>query len=63
MSLIKQKYSPLLISLFLIIIVMLTGCFNDINKETPNISRGLIAHYTFDEENGHIAKDSSEYDV
>ncbi|HMA84023.1 MAG TPA: LamG domain-containing protein [Candidatus Thermoplasmatota archaeon] len=63
MSKIKQKYSPVLISLFLIITALLTGCFNDINKETPNISRGLIAHYTFDKENGHTAKDSSEYDI
>ncbi|MEF8847971.1 MAG: LamG domain-containing protein [Candidatus Thermoplasmatota archaeon] len=53
----------IIISLLTIILLMLSGCFNDINTKNPDISRGLIAHYTFDEKNGTIAKDFSKYRV
>lgn len=58
-----QNHQWILISSFFIIILMLSGCFNDINPDTPDICRGLIAHYTFDEKNGTIAMDHSTYEI
>ena len=48
---------------FVFIIVFLSGCLNDINPDPADISQGLIAHYTFDEQQGNIAKDASPYNI
>ncbi len=48
-------------SLFLIFSLMISGCFNDINPEDPDITNGLVAHWAFDEESGDIVEDSSDY--
>ncbi len=59
----KTKKRSLLFISFLFIILSLSGCLNDLNIDPPDISNGLIAHYTFDEKNGIIAKDSSSYNI
>ena len=59
----KQNPTWIIPFAFLIIILMLSGCFNDITLDKPDISKGLIAHYNFDEINGKIANDTSEFGI
>lgn len=59
----KQKQYFILIVFFITILSLFSGCFNDLSSKKPDISRGLVAHYTFDEQNGNIANDSSEYHI
>ncbi len=58
----NQTYMILFVS-FLIIFLLFSGCFNDITLDKPDITKGLIAHYTFDGGNGIIAKDHSEFGI
>jgi hypothetical protein len=50
-------------SLLLITTLMISGCLNDINPGKPDITKGLVAHWTFDEESGNIVEDSSEFGI
>ncbi len=45
----------------LITALMISGCLNDINSGEPEITKGLVAHWAFDEESGNIVKDFSNY--
>lgn len=63
MAIMKKNLQSLIIFLFLISISLFSGCLNDLPPNIPDISRGLVAHYTFDEKNGTSTKDSSEYNI
>ncbi len=47
----------------LLISSLLSGCLNDINVDEPDLTKGLVAHFTFDETAGIIAKDDSVYKI
>jgi hypothetical protein len=48
-------------SLLLITALMISGCLNDINPGEPDIKKGLVGHWAFDEKSGNIVEDSSNY--
>jgi len=57
----RMKTILLITSFFIISILMISGCLNDISPGEPDISKGLVAHWTFDEDSGNIVSDSSGF--
>ena len=47
--------------LVLMISLIISGCLNDINPREKDITKGLVAHWGFDEGSGSIIGDSSVY--
>jgi hypothetical protein len=57
----KMKLILIFTTFLLITILMISGCLNDLNPRHPDILKGLVAHWTFDEDSGNIIGDSSPY--